>query len=604
MPFCRYRNQIASLRAAVLAVLSVVLLVPAQSAAAGPPENLPRVIPSQYIVVFKDNVNTDAAANEFAGRFNMSVLFRYRHALRGMAIKMSPALLDRLSADPRVAYIEQDVVVFANAQTLPTGIDRINADLDPVASIDNSDDRVNVDIAILDTGIDLDHSDLNLYRYAYCKDTSPRHPVDYGCVENDPGAEDGNSHGTHVAGIAAAIDNTSGVVGVAPGARIWAIKVLEDNGSGEGSQVLAGVDYVTANASEIEVANMSLTGSGAFQPLDDAISEAVAAGVTIVLAAGNSQTDVSQVFPAGHPSAITVSALSDFDGEPGGIGSLSLNFGSCIENLDDSFACFSNFGSAVDIMAPGVQIRSTVPGGGSAYKSGTSMAAPHVAGAAALYLSQNMGASPATVKAALLAAGDTVPCVNGSCSDDPDGIQEPLLMQGCTDTDSDGVCDVDDNCPAIANAAQTDTDEDLSGDVCDTDDDDDALSDSEEGTQGTNPLVADTDGDGLSDGEEVNTYKTDPLLTDSDDDLLDDYDEVITYGTDPLTNDRADLAPRGATDGIVDVADYLVLTRLVTGAITATGSEVVFGDLNKNGGLDAGDLVLMMRVVSGEIALP
>ena len=86
--------------------------------------------------------------------------------------------------------------------------------------------------------------------------------------------------------------------------------------------------------------------------------------------------------------------------------------------------------------------------------------------------------------------------------------------------------------------------------------------------------------------------------------MLDDYDEVITYGTDPLTNDRADLAPRGATDGIVDVADYLVLTRLVTGAITATGREVVFGDLNKNGGLDAGDLVLMMRVVSGEIELP
>ena len=177
-------------------------------------------------------------------------------------------------------------------------------------------------------------------------------------------------------------------------------------------------------------------------------------------------------------------------------------------------------------------------------------------------------------------------------------------MQGCTDTDSDGVCDVDDNCPATANAAQTDTDEDLSGDVCDTDDDDDGLSDSEEGTQGTNPLVADTDGDGLSDGEEVNTYKTDPLLADSDGDLLDDYDEVITYGTDPLTNDRADLAPRGATDGMVDVADYLVLTRLVMGAITATGSEVVFGDLNKNGGLDAGDLVLMMRVLSGEIALP
>jgi len=571
---CLIRKVTELLVHAVFIIVVLGLLVTSRLLHAGQPDDLPRVIPSQYIVVFKDTVDTDTAANELAGRFNMSVLFRYRHALRGMAVIMPPKLLDKLSADPRVAYIEQDVMVSIDAQTLPTGVDRSNADLDPVANIDNFDDRVDVDIAILDTGIDFDHPDLNLFRYAYCK---PQGPFNYTCKEGDAGADDVNTHGTHVAGIAAALDNNSGVVGVAPGARLWAVKVLENDGTGAGSQIVAGVDYVTANADAIEAANMSLTGDGVFQSLDDAIDGAVAAGVVFTLAAGNDSKDVSLVFPAGHPNAMTVSALEDYDGQPGGLSSTT---------GDDTFANFSNYGAGVDIMAPGKSIRSTLPDGLYGKKSGTSMASPHVAGAAALYLSVNTGASPATVKAALLAAGDPAPCVDnpdGTCGppQDPDGIQEPLLFLGCADFDGDDICDVDD-----------------------VDDDNDGLSDTDEAALGTDPLDADTDNDGLLDGAEVDDIGTAPLLADTDGDGLSDGYEVNTYGTDPLASNRADLAPRGMPDGVVDAADYLILTRLVTGAITATTDEITLGDLNDSGGLDAGDMVLMLRVVNGEIPVP
>jgi len=624
--------------------LILVLLTFSHWLQAAPPAGSPRIIPEHYIVVFKDDVDTDVAANDFKGRFKgMTMGFRYRYALRGMSVKMPQAIRDKLAKDPRVAYIEPDVIVSISAQTLPTGIDRIDADLDPAARIDGVNDPMDVDIAIMDTGIDLDNPDLNVFRYTYCNDIR--------CFDGDSRADDGNSHGTHVAGITAAIDNGSGVVGVAPGARLWAVKVLENNGNGSGSQIIAGVDYVTQHANEIEVANMSLTGTGSFQSLDDAIAGAVNAGVVFTLAAGNNSSNVSRYFPAGQPDSITVSALEDFDGKPGGLSS---------DSRDDTFAGFSNYGSGVDIMAPGRNILSTVPGGGLGTKSGTSMAAPHVAGAVALYLSQNPGASPAAVKAALLAAGDPAPCANsadGTCADDPDGIQEPLLMMhpsGCDDADGDSVCDGVDNCPLTANPGQEDADGDGVGDVCDnclntanpdqldsdgdgigdacdscpavdnlslidadldgltdfeecllgtdaqdSDTDNDALSDyDEDRTYGTDPLLTDTDVDGLTDGDEVNIYGTDPTLADSDGDGLSDGDELNSYGTDPLfTNNPGDLAPRGMPDGQLNAGDVLILTRLVTGQITATPGELLLGDLNNNTALDAGDLVLLQRAV-------
>ena len=588
-------------------------------------------------------MDTDQVSDQLMSRWGVGLRFKYRYALRGAAMMIPPGLVERIRSDPRVAYIEQDVVVTAAAQTLPTGVNRVNADADPTANIDNVDDRVDVDIAILDTGIDLTHPDLNVFNYAYCQQQGIR----YVCKEGDSAANDGNGHGTHVAGITAAIDNNSAVVGVAPGARLWAVKVLEDNGSGTGSQVIAGVDYVAGKASEIEVANMSLSVSGSFQALDDAITNAVAAGVTFVLAAGNDGQDVSQVSPAGHPSAITVSALADIDGIPGGAGSIGLNFGSCIEDRDDSFACFSNYGSGVDIMAPGIQIRSTLPGGGTGLLNGTSMAAPHVAGAAALYLAQNPGASPATVKAALLAAGDTTPCANsadGTCADDPDGVQEPFLLLACDDVDGDGICDDSDNCPLVANASQLDTDGDLSGDACDSDDDNDGLSDSFEQSIGTDTLLADTDGDGLDDYTEVafdgdaTLYTpgvdTDPLAADSDGDTLSDGEEVNSTGSSPLLydtdgdgfDDGAEVAsgkdPNDPAsypiiadgdlnvDGVVNTADILIAEQIILGQRTPAPVELSHGDVAplingipaSDGQFNVGDLLSIERKVLGIIS--
>ena len=513
-----------------------------------PPAESRLVVPSSYIVVFHDDVDTDATVNELKGRFNLSVGFRYRHALRGMAVKMPEQVLAKLAADPRVAYIEPDVIVSINAQTLPTGIDRVNADLDPTASIDNVDDRVDVDIAILDTGIDLDHPDLNVFSYAYCK---PQGRF-YKCAGGDLNANDINSHGTHVAGTAAALDNDAGVVGVAPGARLWAVKVLEDNGEGTVSQVIAGVDYVMAHADDIEVANMSLSGEGTYVPLDTAINNAVSAGVVFTLAAGNDRTDVANVWPAGNPSAITVSALEDFDGKPGGVSGNA---------QDDTFAGFSNFGSGVDIMAPGRNIRSTVPGGGLGNKSGTSMAAPHVAGAAALYLSQNPGASPAIVKAALLAAGDPTPCANSAdwtCADDGENIQEPLLLLAYDDTDDDGIPD-----------------------NLDTDDDDDGLLDVDELTAGTNRYLADTDGDGFDDGMEV-AYGSDPL-----------------QNTDTPTGNYVNNGDINA-DGTVDVADVLLATRMVLGELMPTDEQWwIRADIVPDGQVNSGDLLRIQQLALG-----
>ncbi len=566
---------------------------------AAPPEKTARIIPFHYIVVFKDGTDTDKAADKFLNRFStLKVNFRYRHALRGMAVKMPPQLLAKIAADSSVAYIEPDVIVSLDAQTLPTGINRIDADLDPTANIDGIDDRIDVDIAILDTGIDLDHPDLNVFNYAYCQSQG----INYTCKDDDLDANDVHSHGTHVAGIAAALDNTSGVVGVAPGARLWAVKVLEDDGSGAGSQIIAGVDYVTQHADEIEVANMSLTGDGDFQSLTDAIDGAISAGVVFTLAAGNSHIDVSLVFPAGHPNAITVSAFEDYDGIPGGLSG---------STEDDTFANWSNYGSGITIMAPGVSIRSTVPGGGLGTKSGTSMASPHVAGAAALYMSNNPGADPATVKTALIASGDFAPCSNnidGICGapEDPDGIQEPLLMLYCGDADGDGVCDDIDNCPLNPNPLQIDTDFDTVGDVCDDDDDNDGLSDTDEAIYGSDPLSYDTDGDTLSDGDEVNIYGTLPNDPDSDGDLIDDGDEV-NAGSDPLDPlswpnfADGDIAPVGSPDGKINAGDYVVAQRIVLGEISATSLELAHGDLypvdQPDGVIDLSDLILLLKLI-------
>lgn len=374
----------------------------------------------RYIVVLKDDPSVDPQAEaDNAKSQGAEILSVYKHAIKGFAITVpNEQALESIKKNPQVSYVEQDQIVQAFAQTVPTGIKRMDADLSSTISGDGVG-SVSVDIAVIDTGIDLTHPDLRVWNQ-----------VTY--VWFTTNANDDNGHGTHVAGTAAAYDNSAGVVGVAPGARLWAVKALDYAGSGYLSWIISGIDYVTAHASEIEVANMSLGFQGSTSAGDQAINNSVAAGVTYVVAAGNSSMDASSFWPAKNPNVITVSAVADGDGRCGGLG-FNTSYGA-----DDTFASFSNYGSVVDIAAPGVQIWSTYLNGGYNTLSGTSMASPHVSGAAALYKANNPGASPLSVKTALINSG--VP-QNSSCntsqnngyggfSGDPDSSHEPLVYVG------------------------------------------------------------------------------------------------------------------------------------------------------------------------------
>jgi subtilisin len=392
----------------MLAALLVSVMAAMPSAAAAPSGT------GSYIVVLKDSASPSTTARAHAGRFGARVGHVYRHALKGYSATLSSDRVAALKADPSVAAVAPDLPVHAFVQTLPTGINRIDGELSSTVS-GNGSGTVNADIAIIDTGIQLNHPDLNARNGT-------------NCVTPGAQAQDDHGHGTHVAGTAAALDNGDGVVGVAPGARVWAVKVLNAAGSGTTSQIICGIDWVTANAGTIEVANMSLGGASffgafsgcnsAFDPMHPAICRSVQAGVTYAVAAGNSAADANTFVPATYSQVITVSALADFNGQPGGGAAPT-----CRSDVDDTFANFSNFGADVDIIAPGVCILSTYLGSGYNTFSGTSMASPHVAGAAALYKSANPGASPAQVKSALQNAGN----LNWNDADDPDPTKERLL---------------------------------------------------------------------------------------------------------------------------------------------------------------------------------
>ena len=384
----------------------VVALVPAGSAGAAQQR-------AGYVVVLKGSAGSaEVVAKRHAGRFGASVSHVYRNALSGYSATLSPARVAALRADPSVAAVVPDRTLRIQAQTLPTGINRIDGELSSTVS-GNGAGRVNVDVAIIDTGIG-PNSDLNIVGGTNCVGGSS--------------FNDDNGHGTHVAGTVAARDNTAGVVGVAPGARLYAVKVLNAQGSGSISQIICGIDWVTARAGTIEVANMSLGGqspfgsfsgcSSSFDPMHPAICRSVQAGVTYAVAAGNSAANANNFVPATYNEVITTSALADFNGQPGG-GAAS----TCRADQDDTFADFSNFGADVDLIAPGVCIISSAPNGGLATFSGTSMASPHVAGAHALYKSTHASATPAQVKAALQAAGN----LNWNNADDRDSTKERLL---------------------------------------------------------------------------------------------------------------------------------------------------------------------------------
>jgi subtilisin len=395
----------------------------------GVPQVDAQPIPGRYIVVLDTNAN----ANAVTKAHGIGLQNRYSGVFNGFAAAIPAQALKGLAKNPHVVSIQPDRIVRAIAQVTPTGVDRIEAELNFTPA------PVDAGVAVIDTGIDLTHPDLNVQFGVNCL------RLDKKTGQCKAGGNDDHGHGSHVAGTIGAYNNSAGVVGVAPGVRLYAVKVLDRKGSGTLSSVIAGIDWVVNNAAAygIDVVNLSLGGTG----MDDtdgnpngcavttdaehiALCGLIAAGVTVVVAAGNELEDTMYHTPGAFDEVIAVSAFSDFDGIPGGLGQDTFAFSDCTETLDDSFGCFSNFGHDVDIMAPGMGIYSTYMNGGYATMSGTSMACPHVAGASAVLLADDPSLGHFDVLAALLAAGDPNPCAtpNGICDDDPDGIQEPLLM--------------------------------------------------------------------------------------------------------------------------------------------------------------------------------
>lgn len=383
--------------AAALAVASA--LAPGATAA-------PATVSGYVVVLEPGSASPASEAARLASRYGGQVGFVYSTALRGFSIRTTERAAAALASNPTVDYVEPDGVVSVAEQATPTGVLRVNAGTN--VGIDGSDDkRVDVDVAVIDTGIDFEHPDLYVVDGVSCLTGS--------CLA---GGDDDHYHGTHVAGTVAALDNGLGVVGVAPGARLWAVKVLDRRGSGSNSGVIAGIDWVAGRAGTIEVANLSLGGSKS-TALNAAVAGAVDKGVSVVVAAGNSAANAANYSPASEPKAITVSALADFDGAPGGGGPAT-----CRSDVDDTFANFSNYGTVVDMIAPGVCILSTYPVERGSYNtiSGTSMASPHVAGGVAL-LRSVPGSTADSAETTLLGIND----FNWIDVDDPDEIQEDLL---------------------------------------------------------------------------------------------------------------------------------------------------------------------------------
>ncbi|EIM73195.1 peptidase s8 and s53 subtilisin kexin sedolisin [Nitritalea halalkaliphila LW7] len=369
------------------------------------------IIPGKYIISMEPTAisfrrGEDYAENQALMREEVGTFLRkfgipaeqaeevYETALVGFAARLSPEQLSRIEKDPSVASIEPDRVAYLlpdllgpllpilrrpggggggsaqPAQVVPFGITRVNGGVSYQGS--NA-------VYVVDTGIELTHPDLNV--------NAQRGFNAFTRGRDGNSLTDENGHGTHVAGTVGAIDNEIGVIGVAAGAQVIPVKVLGANGSGSNSGVIAGVNFIAANAQPGDVANMSL-GGGISSALDQAVLNASNAGIWFVLAAGNSSADANTSSPArvNGPFTLTVSAMDS----------------------NDRFASFSNFGNPpIDWCAPGVQIASTWIGGAYRSISGTSMAAPHVAG--------------------LRLLGDIQQ--DGFVRNDPDGVPDPISVR-------------------------------------------------------------------------------------------------------------------------------------------------------------------------------
>src|SRR4029077_5641606 len=298
----------------------------------------------RYIVELRTGADTTAVVDKASKRDGVKADRKFSKAVHGFSAKLDPQQKSDLSADPNVLSIVPDEVIHMAAQTVPTGVSRIFGKTNPIAKIDGVDQRVNADVAIVDTGIAF-HPDLNV-------------AGGYNCSTSDHTAwRDVEDHGTHVAGTVGAIDNGTGVVGVAPGVRLWAVKILNDKGDGLLSWYVCGLDWITAQRDPndpsrplIEAVNMSVAKTGRDDVhcgttnadiLHQAICRVVASGVTVVAAAGNDSASASYRVPAAYNEVITVSALADTDGIAGGKGGhRCYSWGGY--DVDDTFADFSN----------------------------------------------------------------------------------------------------------------------------------------------------------------------------------------------------------------------------------------------------------------------
>ncbi|HEY8799158.1 MAG TPA: S8 family serine peptidase, partial [Candidatus Limnocylindrales bacterium] len=379
----------------------------------------------RWIVVLNSGTNAATRSADQGRKLGFKADRTFGHAIRGYSARLSHGQVAALRGDPSVAMIVPDEKIEAEAQTIPTGISRVGATRSSVSQIDGVDQRVDADVAIVDTGIGLGQTDLNVVGGYNCSSATTTAWRDvYG-------------HGTHVAGTVGAIDNGDGVVGVAPGVRLWAVKILNDSGEGLLSWYVCGLDWIAAQHDPndptrplFEAINMSVTkwgrddgncGNTNIDILHRAICRLVASGVTVVAAAANDSGNAALRVPAAYSEVITVSALADTDGQPGGLGGHRC-FPWGTYDYDDTFADFSNYGPVVDLMAPGKCIWSTIPGG-YAYMSGTSMAAPHVTGAVALLKATRPGLTPNEVKQALQYMGN----LGWKTATDPDRYHEKLL---------------------------------------------------------------------------------------------------------------------------------------------------------------------------------
>ncbi|MBD0421925.1 S8 family peptidase [Streptomyces sp. TRM S81-3] len=366
---------------ATTALAGGLTAVPAQAApaegtvlAAGSPT----AVKDSYIVTLKKSTGlkaSSAAGKDVVEEYGGTVKKTFRSALNGYAVTLSATEARRLAADPAVASVEQDQRVRLADTTqsnAPWGLDRIDQTSLPLSGTYTYPDSAGSGVTayVIDTGVRITHQQI-----------SGRASYGYDAVDGDTTASDGNGHGTHVATTIAGT-----TYGAAKKAKVVAVRVLDNNGSGTTAGVIAGIDWVTANHSGPSVANLSL-GGGASTTLDRAVRNSIASGVTYAVAAGNSGASASSYSPARVTEAITVGATTSTDAKAG----------------------YSNYGSVLDLFAPGSSITAGWHTGDTATNtiSGTSMATPHVAGAAAVYLANHATATPAQVATALVNGATT-----------------------------------------------------------------------------------------------------------------------------------------------------------------------------------------------------